>query len=268
MSDELCLYEVRDGGVAVVTLNRPERNNGMNGNLELAYFRTLERAQGDRDVRAIVVTGAGKAFCPGADLGGAKQPGDEPLPNAQVETSFPLSIDKPMIAAVNGACAGVGLVQALQCDIRFGAKGAKFTTAFARRGLIAEYGIAWLLSRTVGRGAAADLLLSGRVFTAEEAFAMGLLNRLCEPQTLLEEATAYAADLAANVSPASMATMKEQLRRVEEQSFDEALQEAHALMRESLGGPDVGEGIGSFLERRQAAFLPLGEGTTFGWMQR
>lgn len=268
MSDELCLYEVRPGGVGLLTLNRPDRNNGMNGNLELAYFRALERAQADREVRAIVVTGAGRAFCPGADLGGARQPGDEPLPNSKLPTSFPLGVDKPMIAAVNGACAGVGLVQALQCDVRFGAKGVKFTTAFARRGLIAEYGIAWLLSRTVGRGAAADLLLSGRVFTSEEAFAIGLLNRLCEPATLVDEAVAYAADLAANVSPASMATMKEQLRLVEDQSFDEALELAHALMRESLTGPDVGEGIGSYLERRDPAFLPLGEGTTFGWMKR
>src|SRR4051812_45282843 len=143
-ADELCLYDVRDG-VAVVTLNRPDRNNAMIGALEVAYFRRLGQANDDREVRAIVVTGAGKSFCPGADLAHRRQPGDLPLPNGQIPTTFPQTVDKPLVAAINGACAGVGLVQALHCDVRFAAAQAKFTTAFARRGLIAEYGVAWLL---------------------------------------------------------------------------------------------------------------------------
>ena len=184
---DLCLYEVRDG-VAVVTFNRPDRNNGMTGALELAYFARLAEANEDREARAVVVTGAGRSFCPGADLGHRGEPGDEPLPNTKVPTTFPLTIDKPLVAAINGGCAGVGLVQALQCDVRFAATQAKFTTAFARRGLIAEYGVAWLLPRIVGQAAAADLLLSARVFDAAEALRMGLVTAVVDRDEVLDTA--------------------------------------------------------------------------------
>jgi len=262
---DLCLYEVADG-VATITFNRPERNNGMNGALELAYYRALERARDDRDARVIVVTGAGRSFCPGADLAGERRPDDEPLPNGRIPTTFPATITKPMIAAVNGGCAGVGLVQALHCDVRFASSGAKFTTAFARRGLVAEYGIAWLLERLVGRGRASDLLLSGRTFDAAEALQLGVVNRVYEPTDLLAETLAYARDIAVNVAPSSAATMKEQLRRIDGQTYAEAVADAHRYMYESLRGPDSREGIGAFVERRDPAFLPLGEGSTFSWM--
>ena len=264
MTSELCLYEMRDH-VAVITLNRPERNNGMNGELELAYLSRLQQAAADPEARAIVITGTGKAFCPGADLGGPNS--TEPLPNTKIPVDAAMRIDKPLIAAINGACAGVGLVHALYCDVRFVSSAAKLTTAFARRGLIAEYGVAWLLPRIIGRSAALDLLVSARTFTADEAFALGLANRICSPETLLDEAVAYAADLAANVSPASMATIKRQIGRYDSIDWDGALADSHLLMKQS-GGPDVKEGIGSYLQRRQPEFSPLGDGTRYPWMDR
>jgi len=267
MSEPAALYEQRDG-VAVVTLNRPERNNGMTGALELAYFARLAEAADDREARAVVVTGAGRSFCPGADLGNQPAPGDEPLPNTKIATTFPLTIDKPLVAAINGGCAGVGLVQALQCDVRFAAAQAKFTTAFARRGLIAEYGMAWLLPRIVGQAAATDLLLSGRVFDAAEAVRIGLVAAAVDRDEVLATAIAYASDVAANVSPASMATIKEQLRRYQTVSLHEAVADSNELMRQSTQGPDFREGVDSYLESRPPAFLPLGEGTTYPWMKR
>lgn len=267
MSSDLCLYEVRDG-VALVTFNRPERNNGMNGDLEVAYLERLQQAADDPAARAVVVTGAGKSFCPGADLAGGPGASSEPLPNTKVPVDVALRLRKPLVAAINGGCAGVGLVQALYCDVRFAAAGAKFTTAFARRGLIAEYGIAWLLPRVVGRGVGLDLLLSGRTFNAEEGLQMGLVNRVCDPASVVDEALAYARDLAENVSPSAMATIKRQVGRYEWLDWDGALADSHTLMRQSAAGPDVKEGIGAFVDRRQAAFAPLGEGSRFPWMDR
>lgn len=267
MTADLCLYEVRDG-VALITFNRPERNNGMNGDLEVAYLTRLRQAAADPAARAIVITGSGKSFCPGADLAGAPGTSSEPLPNTQIPVDVAMGIDKPMIAAINGGCAGVGLVQALYCDVRFAAAGAKFTTAFGRRGLIAEYGIAWILPRIVGRGLGMDLLVSGRTFTAEEALSMGLVNRVCDPATVLEEALAYARDVAVNVSPASMATIKRQVNRYQWMDWDGALADSHALMRHSATQPDVREGIGAFVERRTPSFPPLGEGSHYPWMDK
>ncbi len=262
---DLCLYEVRDG-VALVTFNRPERNNGMTGALELAYFARLSQANDDADARAIVVTGSGRAFCPGADLGGAKNPGDEPLPNTKVATTFPLTIDKPMVAAINGGCAGVGLVQALQCDVRFAATQARFTTAFARRGLIAEYGIAWLLPRVVGFANASDLLITGRTFDAAEALRVGLVSAVVDRADIVEHALAYAREAGNNTSPSSMATIKRQLQEYQTMGLDEAVADSDRLMRLSTLGADFKEGVGSFLEGRPPAFPPLGKGTRFPWM--
>jgi len=159
---ELCLYEVVDG-VATLTFNRPDRLNGMIGNMELAYFRRLLQAESDDEVVAIIVTGAGKGWCPGADLAYTPGEEDEPLPNTVLPNSTPLGINKPIIAAINGACAGAGLGLALMCDFRIAAEGAKFTTAFSQRGLIAEYALAWHLTQIAGRAVALDLLLTARV---------------------------------------------------------------------------------------------------------
>lgn len=265
MSEDLCTYSV-DAGIATLTFNRPDSMNGMTGNMEVAYFERLLQAEADPEVRVIVITGAGRAFCPGADLASRPGPEDHPLPNLTIERTTPLDIRKPMIAAINGACAGVGLAYALQCDLRFSTKTAKFTTAFARRGLIGEYGMSWLLQAIAGRQVAMDLLLSARVVQGEEAAQLGIISAAFEPEELMPHVVGYASDIAANVSPASLATIKRQINVEPLLTAHDALHHAEELMRESLTGGDVGEGIASFLEKRQVAFPPLGEGTTFGWM--
>jgi enoyl-CoA hydratase/carnithine racemase len=249
--------------VAVLTLNRPERLNAWTAEMERTYFGLLAECGEREDVRAIVVTGAGRGFCAGADMqelealgqDGLDGAGDRRDPRPQ---SFPLTIPKPIIAAINGPCAGIGLVQALMCDMRFAAEGAKITTAFARRGLVAEHGISWILPRLVGPARALDLLLSGRVVLAEEAAGLGVVNRVLAPDSLMDETMAYARDLAVNCSPASMATMKQQVYTDLDQGLEAAIEEANRLMVSSLQAPDFVEGVTSFVERREPSFAPLG----------
>jgi len=258
---EVVQRTVQDG-VAVLTLNRPDRLNAWTPEMGRAYFDSLAECAALEQVRVIVVTGAGRGFCAGADMenlqslgeNGAEPSAGEPDPRPQ---SYPLSISKPVIAAVNGACAGIGLVLALMCDLRFVAEGAKLTTAFARRGLVAEYGIAWILPRLLGPARALDLLLSGRVVLGEEAAALGLANRAIAPERLLDETLAYARDLAVNCSPASMAAMKAQVYADLERGLDGALAEAGRLMLGSFAQPDFKEGVASFMERREPRFAPL-----------
>ncbi len=269
MADEdVVLWEEVDG-VATLTLNRPDRMNAWTGAMEARYFDLLERAAATPAVRAVVVTGAGRGFCPGADmdiLSGASAEGGQSLtatgPGHRPKT-LATTVPKIVVAAVNGACAGVGLVQALCCDIRFGAAGAKWTTAFARRGLVAEYGSSWLLPRLVGTSRALDLLASGRVFTSEEALELGLVSRVLPASEVLAAAQAYARDLAASCSPASMAVMKQQVYGAWSESLDEAVGRANRLMGQSLSGVDFVEGVRSYVDRRPPAFEPLGQGTTF-----
>jgi enoyl-CoA hydratase/carnithine racemase len=171
--------------------------------------------------------------------------------------SFPMTVRKPLIAAINGAAAGLGLVEALYCDVRFAIPEAKLTTAFARRGLVAEYGLSWLLTRVVGYSAALDLLLSGRVVRGEDALALRLVDRLSDPDRLLEDAVAYAGDLATYSSPWSMATIKGQIQADLNRTFTDAAAAADELMLESFRRPDVAEGVRSYLERRPPAFPSL-----------
>jgi enoyl-CoA hydratase/carnithine racemase len=258
---EVVQHEVKDR-VALLTLNRPERLNAWTGEMERAYFDALAECAASQDVRVIVVTGAGRGFCAGADMQSLQAIGNGGVDSA-AEThdrrpqTFPLSIPKPIIAAINGPCAGIGLVQALMCDIRFAAEGAKLTTAFARRGLVAEHGISWILPRLIGPAGALDLLLSGRVLLAEEARELGLVNRVYAPEQLMEETLAYARDLATNCSPASMATMKRQVYSALEQPLSQALAEADGLMLQSFTAPDFTEGVASFVERRDPRFPAL-----------
>jgi len=260
---EVVQRQVQDG-VALITLNRPDRLNAWTAEMELSYFGMLEQCASSEEVRAIVVTGAGRGFCAGADmqdlqaLGEGSVPGGAHLRERRPQ-SFPQSIPKPIIAAINGACAGIGLVQALMCDVRFAADGAKLTTAFARRGLVAEHGISWMLPRLIGPARALDLLLSGRVVLAEEAQALGLVNRVLAPEQLLEQTLAYARELAVSCSPASMATMKRQVYADLQRGLPEAIAEADRLMIESFTAPDFVEGVTSFLERRDPQFPALAD---------
>jgi enoyl-CoA hydratase/carnithine racemase len=248
----------RRGPVLVLTLNRPERMNAWNNELEDRYFALLDDAEDDPSVRAIVVTGAGRAFCAGADMANLKRidqaAGRSERPRSR---TFPRTLDKPLIAAINGAAAGLGLVEALCCDVRFCTPDAKLTTSFARRGLIAEYGLSWILPRLVGPGNAFDLALSGRVVLGEEAHALGLVERIVPAEQLLDEAVAYATDLAENCSPLSIAIIKRQLRAHADVDFATALAQSDELMLASFDLPDVKEGVASYLEKRAPDFAPL-----------
>lgn len=257
------LLTERRGAVLVLTFNRPDRLNAWTNAMEDQYFDALEAAEADPEVRAIVVTGAGRGFCAGADMGdlaGASDASDSEIDRPRPR-HLPMTIRKPVIAAVNGAAAGLGFVETLFCDVRFASPDALFITAFVRRGLVAEYGVSWLLPRLVGHGRAADLLLSGRRVGGEEAFRIGLVEHLVPADELLDRAVAYAADLAASCSPWSMATIKTQLALDAERGLAASVEDADTLMRASFRGADLTEGVASFTERRPPAFAPLGPRT-------
>lgn len=225
--------------------------------MESMYFEVLDHCVQRPDVRAVVVTGAGRSWCVGADMdvvktasksNGNLQTNKRPDPRATA--TMPI----PIIAAINGACAGRGLVQALYCDIRFAARGAKFATSFSRRGLSSEYAISWIMPKIVGAGAAMDLLVSGRTFLAEEAAALGLINKVVEPDDLLNYSVEYAADLAQNCSPTAMAAIKNQVWSQLELGWTAAMSDSRELMEAAVQGPDVREGVASFLEKRPPHF--------------
>lgn len=255
------LYEQPAPGVALLTLNRPDRLNAWNGALAVQYFAALDRAANDKDVKVIVITGAGRGFCAGADMdalqGVSDRPDGAPDMTARRGPHETTLIPKPVIAAVNGACAGVGMVIALMCDIRFAAADAKFTTAFSRRGLVAEYGISWILPRLVGTSNAFDLLYSGRVFLGDEAARMGLVNEALPHEAVLDRALSYAIELATVASPTSMAVMKRQLYADWDRPLRDATDTAVDLMLASLRRSDLREGITSYFEKRPPQFGPV-----------
>jgi enoyl-CoA hydratase/carnithine racemase len=264
------LYERLESGVAVVTLNRPERMNAWGGGLAGAFYRCIDRAEADPDVRVIVLTGNGRAFCAGADMGDLETIGGarESTSGEQADVSklvgerhphFLTELRKPVVVAINGACAGIGLTHALMCDVRFAAAGAKFTTAFSRRGLIAEYGISWILPRVAGWSASLELLLSGRTFLAEEAKELGLVSDVFAADELLPRALAYAEDMATRCAPSSLAVIKRQLYDDALRNVHDASADAEKLMHESMQRPDFIEGITAFFEKRLPNFPPLKE---------
>jgi enoyl-CoA hydratase/carnithine racemase len=266
------LYRV-ENGVAVVTLNRPERLNAWRAEMERDVRAAMRAAADDDAVRVIVLTGAGRGFCAGADMGllqttvdagqaGANVPaarGPAPFDEAarddfRRQYSYFPAVPKPIIAAINGACAGLGMVLSLYADIRFAADNAVFTTAFSRRGLIAEHGVSWLLPRIVGMANAADLLFSARKLGAAEALAMGLVNRVIPAAEFEAEVMAYAAMLATEVSPRSLREMKREIWNAQFQGLGEAIDAANIDMRQSFSSADFKEGVAHFVEKRPPAF--------------
>ncbi len=249
------LYDVADR-VATVTLNRPDRLNAWTPGMATEMREAMEKAAGDTGVRAVVLTGAGRGFCAGADVGLMNQraTGAADMPDPKLNRfDYLLNIDKPLIAAVNGPAAGIGLVAALWCDLRFLASGAKLSTSFARRGLPAEYGSAWLLQRLVGPMHTADLLLTGRILLAEEAGGMGL-GRVLPAEGFMPAVLAVARELAELSSPRSMAVIKRQMRSAWTQTLAQASDLADTELSEARGTDDYREGVRHHLERRLPKF--------------
>lgn len=274
---EQILYEVSDP-IASITLNRPEVLNAWTPRMGVEVKHAVARAEEDQRVVVIVLSGAGRGFCSGADLQRLQSIGDDSgggggdaIPpeleadpgDAGMDASFRgaysylTSVRKPIIAAINGACAGVAVPIALFCDLRFASDRAVFTTAFSRRGLIGEWGISWTLSRLVGCAHAMDLLLSGRRIDGAEAERVGLVNRTLPHEQLLPFVRGYAEEMAANCSPTSLAIMKRQIYEDLTASLGAAQDRALALMVESFRRPDFKEGVGSFAQGRPPRFQRL-----------
>ncbi len=271
MAEPTVLVQTADR-VRTLTLNRPDRLNAWTRDMHVELKEAMHAAGNDPEVRAIILTGAGRGFCAGADMGGLQtigatgaasdrttraQPvpaGGSARPDFRMTYSYFPSIPKPVIAAINGPCAGLGLVMALYCDLRFAAENAVFTTAFAARGLIAEHGISWLLPRIVGLPNALDLLMSARKFRAPEALAMGMVNRVLPDDQLLAETRNYARLLAETVSPRSAAVMKRQVWEAQFQTLAEATAIANHDMELSFASEDFKEGVAHYVEKRAPRF--------------
>ncbi|MEQ9506633.1 MAG: enoyl-CoA hydratase [Hyphomonas sp.] len=266
------LADTKDG-VLTITLNRPERLNAWTGIMQTEVETAIRAGGADEAVRCIVITGAGRGFCAGADMNGlqsiqasggedyqAKIPDLKPKTVSPLEQTFPgrfghmFACPKPIIAAINGPCAGIGLILTLFADLRYAAAEAKFTTAFSQRGLIAEHGIAWQLPRLVGEANALDLLFTARKFDGVEAERVGLVNRALPGAELMVHVGDVAQHLATQVSPRSVAIMKRQIRESYFQSYGDSLSTADAEMEQSFATHDFKEGVASFVERRAPAF--------------
>jgi enoyl-CoA hydratase/carnithine racemase len=273
MSYQEILFNAADR-VATITLNRPDKLNAWTAVMEQEVRSAVYDAEADENVRVIVLTGAGRGFCAGADMSllkniAAKGVGDRERvlentgsrttrenvrPDFQKKYSYFPSISKPVIAAVNGPAVGLGFILTLYCDLRFASEGARFGTAFAKRGLIAEYGMAWLLPRLIGPANALDLLFSARLIDAGEALRMGLVNQVFPQDSFQDHVLAYARDLATSVSPRSMRVIKQQVYNAMFQSLSEAFDSSESEMIESLQCEDFKEGVAHFIEKRAAQF--------------
>jgi len=253
----LVAYELR-GRVAVLTLNRPERHNAWTFDLERELFDLADEADGDDAVGAIVLTGAGISFCPGMDMAELATLGEgagvsaRPRPPTHLRTMRKLTL-----AAINGGCAGVGLVQALCCDVRFAALEARISCAFTRRGAPAEYGSSWLLPRLIGLADATDLMLSGRRIDAAEAERLRLVTRTAPRAALLDLAVRYAQDVAVKCAPLAVQAVKAQLAADASGDLAHSVLEARRIAHEPDRRPDLAEGARAYLEKRLPRFAPL-----------
>ena len=271
--------------VATITLHRPDKLNALTQVMENELFGALQAANDCDDVRVIVLTGAGKGFCSGADISLLQSINSENfdvtdseaiikkyVPDRPIATSttnptigttrkdfqrcwsYFLAVEKPIIAAINGASVGLGFIIPLFCDIRFAAEEARFSTAFSKRGLIAEHGVSWMLPRLIGMSNALDLLYSARLIQAEEALRINLVSRVYPGNELIQETEIYAKDLAENVSPRSLRLMKREVYTAQFQSLSDAIDDANQDMLESFTSNDFKEGVAHFVEKRPARF--------------
>ena len=268
-------YEVEDP-IATIALNRPRALNAWTNRMGAEVKHAFARAEADRNVVVIILTGKGRGFCAGADLNNLEDisegrarsesydeleadPGDASMGEAFRGTySYPMSISKPVIAAINGPCAGMAVPIAAFCDMRFAAVSARITTAFSKRGLVAEWGISWILTRLIGPANAMDLLFSARKVDGAEAERLGFVNRVLPDDELMPFVKAYAREMAANCSPRSIAAMKRQVYLDMREGLDEAQKNAVQLMLDSFKAPDFKEGVQSFMQKRPPRFERIG----------
>jgi len=272
MPSQETLYEVADR-VATITLNRPDKLNAWTAVMEQEVRAAIDEAERNDNVRVIVLTGAGRGFCAGADMSLLKSAANRRLdlnmkeralasgaqragarPDFQKKHSYFPAVGKPVIAAINGPVVGLGLVITLYCDLRWVSDAARFSTTFARRGLIAEYGMAWMLPRLVGFPNALDLLLTARTIDAAEALRMGLANQVFPHDLFVEKVRENARELASGVSPRSLRVIKRQVYDAMFQSLAEAFEASEREMLASLESEDFKEGVAHYLEKRAAAF--------------
>ena len=270
---ETIQYSV-DDPVATITLNRPDRLNALTGQMLAELQQAVAAAEADDRVVAILLTGAGRGFCAGADMARLQatsegktrssvewnsadaKPGDFDMmgEDYRLGHAYLMATRKPIVAAINGPCAGLGFVIALLCDIRFASDRAVFTTAFAQRGLVAEHGISWILPRLIGPAHAMDILLSGRKFDGAEAERIGVVNRTIEHDRLLDHARDYLTTLATHSAPRSLQIMKHQVYKHLDAPLGDAMRESLRLMNESLQRADFKEGVASYVDKRAPRF--------------
>jgi enoyl-CoA hydratase/carnithine racemase len=256
-ADQVVAYRVTEG-VAVITLNRPDSLNAWTFAMGQQYLLRLDEAAADPAVSVVVITGAGRGFCAGADMGMLKQlmSGEfPPVDGVRDDYLTEPAVPKPVIAAINGPCVGLGLARALYCDVRFLSRGTTLSTAFARRGLPAEDALSWLVPRIVGWSRGLDLLLSARNISAEEALDAGLVNFVVDDA--LQAAMTYAREMAAQCSPASMREIKAQIWADAAKTLPEANARADELLMAAFTRPDLAESVTAFLEKRPPNFPPL-----------
>jgi enoyl-CoA hydratase/carnithine racemase len=273
MPNQDTLYHVANR-IATITLNRPDKLNAWTAVMEREVRAAIGEAEKDDEVRVIVLTGAGRGFCAGADMSLLSTVAEQGLDEAQraqavqpaakgddgarrdfqKKYSYFPAVTKPVIAAINGPVVGLGLVLALYCDIRLASDAARFGTAFAQRGLIAEYGLAWILPRLVGHANALDLLFTARVIDAQEALRVGLVNQVYPRDTFEERVKEYAAHLASNVSPRSLRIIKRQVYEAMFQTLAESFEVSEREMLASLQCADFKEGVAHFIEKRAPHF--------------
>ena len=276
MSDYQEIQYVVDGSVATITMNRPDQLNALTDLTQAEIRHALDQSETNSNVIGSVLTGAGRGFCAGVDmnaLGSMSEAGERNTsdfehlqanpgnpdddPNYHGSPSYFLGLRKPLIAAINGAAAGLGFSYATFCDLRFMDRTAKLVTSFGPRGLIAEHGTSWMLPRIVGPANALDMYWSSRRIDGEEAFRMGYANRLCEPGTCCSEAQQFLRDIAKTSAPASIMMMKRQVYKHLNRELGEAMMESTRWMDESLARDDFKEGVASFVERRAPNFSKL-----------
>lgn len=266
MELQVITYDVRDE-IATITLNRPERMNAWIARMNLEYRFALDQAERDDNARAIIVTGAGRAFCVGADSRALEghvargaydtrvaddlaSPGYGIRPEFDADFAYHFGLTKPVIAAINGAVAGVGLVLASFADLRFAAAGAKFTTAHGKLNLPAELGLSWVLPRMIGLTRANDLLLTSRVFLAEEALSFGLVNAVLPPDELMSHVVKFTRSMISTVSPGSLRETKRQIYTDLHREVAGSVDASHALIERMVKEPDFAEGVAAFVEKR------------------